>query len=281
MFEVFAISTVRSSSDRPVRGSSSASNSSRTSASSLPRSPQPTYTITAASHHLAICCSSTVLPVPNPPGIAAVLPRAIGNSRSRTRWPVTRLSVAGSRARAGRGRRTGQRCERPSTVPPTRAIGSSTRYAPAGAIHSTRPPPWGGTNTRCSTAAVSRTLPKIAPGPSSRPALTSGVNCHARSPPTLPVAPPGSIRTTRCCQRTQHAVEHTAEQSGPELPSQRATGRDDVVARPEPAGVLVHLHGCRRRRRARSPRPGGAAGRPRPDRASRGRRRRSPRRPGR
>ena len=42
MFDVLATSTVRSSSDRPVRGSSSVEISCRTSASSLPRSPQLT-----------------------------------------------------------------------------------------------------------------------------------------------------------------------------------------------------------------------------------------------
>ena len=71
-------------------GSSSAASSVRASASSLPRSPQPTKTMTSASAHLTICCSSTVLPVPNPPGTAAVAPLATGNSRSTTRWPVAR-----------------------------------------------------------------------------------------------------------------------------------------------------------------------------------------------
>ena len=42
MFDVFAISTVRSISGRPVRGSSRRGSSSSTSAISLPRSPQPT-----------------------------------------------------------------------------------------------------------------------------------------------------------------------------------------------------------------------------------------------
>ena len=78
MFEVLAISTVRSSSGRPSRGSTRKRNSCSTSASSLPRSPQATYTITSASHHFAICCKTIVLPVPKPPGTAAVLPCAIG-----------------------------------------------------------------------------------------------------------------------------------------------------------------------------------------------------------
>ena len=78
MFEVFATTTVRRLSGSPVRGSSRSSSSATTSAISLPRSPQPTYTMTSASHHLAICCSRTVFPVPNPPGTAALLPRVTG-----------------------------------------------------------------------------------------------------------------------------------------------------------------------------------------------------------
>ena len=42
MFEVLAMITVRSSSGRPERGSSITGSSLRTSAISLPRSPQPT-----------------------------------------------------------------------------------------------------------------------------------------------------------------------------------------------------------------------------------------------
>ena len=68
---------------------SSSASSPSMSASSLPRSPQPTYTITSASHHFVICCSSTVLPVPNPPGTAQLPPLATGNSTSTTRCPVS------------------------------------------------------------------------------------------------------------------------------------------------------------------------------------------------
>ena len=54
--EVFAISTVRFIRERPVRGSFSSGNSIRTSVISLPRSPQPTYTIMSASAHFASWC---------------------------------------------------------------------------------------------------------------------------------------------------------------------------------------------------------------------------------
>ena len=44
--------------------------------------------IISASHHLASWCWFIVLPVPKPPGIAAVPPLAIGKSVSITRCPV-------------------------------------------------------------------------------------------------------------------------------------------------------------------------------------------------
>ena len=53
MSDVFAISTVRFIRLSPVRGSLSSGNSISTSVISLPRSPQPTYTIMSASAHLA------------------------------------------------------------------------------------------------------------------------------------------------------------------------------------------------------------------------------------
>ena len=46
--------------------------------------------IISASHHLVIWCCVIVLPVPKPPGIAAVPPLAIGNNVSITRCPVTK-----------------------------------------------------------------------------------------------------------------------------------------------------------------------------------------------
>ena len=58
--------------------------------------------IMSASHHLAIWCCVIVLPVPKPPGIAAVPPLAIGNSVSITRCPVTKGIEIGKRSRVGR-----------------------------------------------------------------------------------------------------------------------------------------------------------------------------------
>ena len=83
---------VRSMSDLPVRGSWIFGNSVSTSVISLPRSPHPMYTMMSASHHLASACWVIVLPVPKPPGMAAVPPRDRGKNTSITRCPVTRGS---------------------------------------------------------------------------------------------------------------------------------------------------------------------------------------------
>ena len=64
--------------------------------------------MTSALQPLASASSSTVLPVPKPPGMAALPPSATGNRLSRMRCPVTSGAPAGSRARTGRGTRTGQ-----------------------------------------------------------------------------------------------------------------------------------------------------------------------------
>ena len=62
---------------RPDRGSIRWGNSTSTSViAAMP--PQPMYTTTLESAHLAIWCNVTVLPVPKPPGIAPVPPFAIG-----------------------------------------------------------------------------------------------------------------------------------------------------------------------------------------------------------
>ena len=65
--------------------------------------------MTSAWQDFASASSSTVLPVPKPPGIAALPPSATGNSASRMRWPVRSGAAEGSRAWTGRGSRTGQK----------------------------------------------------------------------------------------------------------------------------------------------------------------------------
>ena len=141
MFEVLAIRTVRSRSERPVRGSSSCESSSSTSAASFPRSPQPTYTITSASHHFAICWSRTVFPCRSRPAPPRSSRGRSGRGGRATRCPVT----SGASAR----RRSAHRA-RPPHRPALRrgqiscAVDARDRVehrvlGPGGAIHSRTP----------------------------------------------------------------------------------------------------------------------------------------------
>ena len=182
MSEVLAISTVRSISGRPVLGSVSAGNSLSTSVISLPRSPQPMYTTTSASAHLASWCWVTVLPLPNGPGIAATPPFASGNRQSITRCPVMSGRSGASFLPTGRALRTGQAWHIASVcTPPSPCMvqtGSSTVYWPA-RISCTTPQTPGGANILCNTSGVSCTVPSTSPGCMRCPVSTHGQNSHA------------------------------------------------------------------------------------------------------
>jgi hypothetical protein len=185
--------TVRSASRRPVAGSVSSASSASTSAISLPRSPHPTYTMTWAAHHFAICCSSMVLPVPNPPGTATVLPRATGKTASMTRCPVSSGSTASCRSRTGRGRRIGQSTTGETSTPPTVATGSAAARCPAGASHSTGPRRPGGTSTRCSIRPGPGRVPSTVPSSTVSPSPTLGA--HSSTESSWPREPPGASQT--------------------------------------------------------------------------------------
>ena len=150
--------------------------------------------MTSASHHLATCCSRTVLPVPKPPGTAAVLPRAMGNSRSSTRCPVSSGTVASSRSRTGRARRTGQDDSSGTGVPPTTATGSVAATGPAARSAVTGPAAPGGTRTRCGTEPAPCTVPSRAPASRSVPSATPGAGdqAHVRRVRSGPVVPGSS-----------------------------------------------------------------------------------------
>ena len=147
--------------------------------------------MTSASHHLASCCNRTVLPVPKPPGTAAVLPRAIGKSRSRTRWPVHSASEFSSRSRAGRRRRTGQDVRSGTSTPATLATALPEGHGPSRRAV-TAPLNRGGTSTRCSTAPAPSMMPRQSPGPTWSPARTRGRQGHSRSWPLWEVEPGAS-----------------------------------------------------------------------------------------
>src|SRR5512134_3574827 len=188
--------------------------------------------MTSASHHLATCCSSTVLPVPKPPGTAAVLPRATGNSTSSTRCPVNSGSRPSSRSAYGRGRRTGQIVVIGTSTPPTDATTSSGAHGPSGRSSVTSPDTSGGTRTRCSSEPVG-TVPSTAPGPTVSPADTDGVKVTGAV---------GTVSRPDPGQRAEQTVVDPAEQPRPEPRGQRVQEGGHRVARPEPAGVVVRLH---------------------------------------
>ena len=140
------------------------------------------YTITSASHHFAICCSIIVLPVPKPPGTAAVLPLrdrveqvedALARRERRTRLDARSVGpglahgpalherdLAGRRSARSVRRRRSRRRARP---------------------RSSGPPAPGGTSTRCAMAGVSGTEPSSSPGATTWPACALGANAHVRS----------------------------------------------------------------------------------------------------
>ena len=197
--------TVRSISERPVRGSSSCGNSSSTPAISLPRSPQPRYTITSALQPLARLSSRIVLPVPNPPGMAALPPSATGNSESRMRWPVTSGSSDVRRARTGRGVRTGQKwlsatsCVAPSSDAMRSTVASSVT-SPASAIQATRPATFGGSKRALRAPARRQHCAEgRAGGRAAAPACTAGSKRKRIASGRL--------------QRAQQAVVDVAEQA--------------------------------------------------------------------
>ncbi len=135
--------------------------------------------MTSALQPLASASSSTVLPVPKPPGIAALPPSATGNRLSRMRCPVTSGAPAGSRARTGRGTRTGQSWPMASSRrAPSGAssvqTASNSPWRPAAAIAATRPPASGGAMHCCTRPEAPFALAKACPGASSSPTATSG-----------------------------------------------------------------------------------------------------------
>jgi len=84
------------------------------------------------------------------------------------------------------------------------------------------------------------------PKPRSRGQLRSGRNTWGEPPRALIAQSPCDAAglDPRACQvqRAQHPVEHPAQQAGAELDLQRPAGSEHLVARLQPAGVLVHLH---------------------------------------
>ena len=133
--------------------------------------------MTSALQPLASASSSTVLPVPNPPGTAALPPCATGNRQSMIRWPVTIGTTAGKRRRTGRGARTGQSwhietSRRPPSAVRTVQTVASSRWLPGAATDTTSPPMCGGATTACTRPLGPVASPIIDPGGRTSPGFT-------------------------------------------------------------------------------------------------------------
>ena len=114
----------------------------------------------SASHHLASWCWVIVLPVPKPPGMAAVPPLAMGNMVSSTRWPVISGREMDRRREIGRSTRIGHFWQRVSSCSTpflswSLTTQSFTVYWPLVITAVTLPLSVGGTMQRCSMSGVS------------------------------------------------------------------------------------------------------------------------------
>ena len=223
MFDVLAISTVRSSSERPVRGSSSVEISCEHVGQLVAALAAATYTITSASHHLAICCSSTVLPVPKPPGTAAVAPRATGNRRSSARWPVTSGTEASRRGASGAAAARATAARARSSRPPTcRSARPRCTRPRARSTRRCRPP----RAARARACSIATRLGDASRVPR-RPRRIAGRDRRGEAPAAVRRqrrrAGAGGEAVAECVEPPQHAVEDAAEQTRAEL--RRSAGR--------------------------------------------------------
>ncbi len=144
-----------------------------------------------------------VLPVPKPPGTAAVPPLAMGNMVSMTRWPVMSGWEMGRRVLVGRGVRMGHFWHIfTSWVAPRSSLTvmstSSTRWGPLSAAVRTVPLRWGGTITRCSMREVSGQVAMIWPGETSSPGLARTVTSHSRSGSREGISTPEPMKAPSC-----------------------------------------------------------------------------------
>ena len=182
------------------------------------------------------------MPVPKPPGTAALLPRAIGKKRSRARCPVSSGTSARRRSRTGRARRTGQWCARVISAPAMRATGSPTVSSPAGAIQSTAAATRRDAHPVRDRRGLGHLSQDTTPLRPCRRSETSGVNGPAPLALERYSAPSVAQRLARPGEPAQHAVEDAAEKPRPELGPQGMARAHDGVSGPEPARVRVHLN---------------------------------------
>src|SRR5665647_2301575 len=194
--------------------------------------------MTSASHHFATYCSSTVLPVPKPPGTAAAEPRASGNSRSSTRWPVPSGTTSSRRSRKGRGRRTGHGSTNRTARSPTSITGVSSAIRPAAAARVSSPETPGGQSTRCSTAPAFATTPSTAPASTRVPTDTDADGVKLQTGSRADWDRLGESHTGASDRRRSNPSKTPPNRPGPRL-----AHLHHRVADPQAAGVLEGLHG--------------------------------------
>ena len=204
--------------------------------------------MTSALQPLASASSSTVLPVPKPPGIAALPPCATGNRQSRMRWPVTsgamRRQPARDRPRHAHRPVVAHRRARASPPSATRSVqtvASSRVLARRGDRRSTSPPTSGGARTACARPLAAgriaddrarrQHVARLA-----RAARTRTGAASARRMPgcTKPESVPDSGRS--------RPSKMLPSRPGPERDRERQPGALDLDARPQAGRVLVDLH---------------------------------------
>ena len=249
MFDVLAISTVRSSSERPVRGSSSVAISCE--------HVRELVAALAAAHvddHVGVAPLGDLLQQHGLAGAEAA--RHGGGRPARDREQQVERALAGAERHRGRRARMPRRprpAQRPAVREPQlapvdrRRSARSTVYSPSSATHSTVPPTSGGASTRASIAArlaAPRRGSRRRPTRVARP-TRAGAKCQRRSGASVGARAPGPSRSPSFAEPAQHAVEDAAEQPGSELRAQRAAAR---APRARPARGRPCTRGPARRR---------------------------------
>ena len=189
------------------------------------------------------------MPVPNPPGIVAAPPRAIGNRTSIARWPVMSGVDGSSRAPIGRGSRTGQRLSIVTGRSSIHTTGSSSRAGPERIAVTTAADVRRNEDPMLERRRLGDDAEQIA-------GRDGGTLRDARleRPRTLAIerrhvdaareqrAPERIVAVAgEHLERALRAVEDATEQAGTELDLQRTAGVEHRLADPQPGGVLVDL----------------------------------------
>ena len=226
--------------------------------------------MTSALQHLASASSSTVLPVPKPPGIAALPPQrhreqAVEDALAGDQRLVARQALAHRPRRRAPARHGSSRPRAPCRCPRAAAHRRVVGVSPAATIARRRRRRSGGGRGSAAlgpAAAGARRSPR--PASSRSPLARCGAKAKARRA--------RSCRAGRSAsgarQRAQQPVEDVAEQRRPEADRQRLAAAAHLGARAQTRRVLVDLHDDLVARGCAPPRPAAPAARRAPTRAA-------------